>query len=193
MRKQRTGTGAIRRQIPLSKPKWEITKITNRQNTMRTNGQPNGQLFLKKWSLSNPNRTKIIMNKHRVKHHRNPDTKNRQQRTTSASTSCALPSHLTTIAREFAAWERESIIGKIEEQLIESQRKREVWQMHFHSSILNQTTCREGTRVPEVPDSTCLRISWECTYMVGPDSLNWQTLELPFEGYQTGSFSHIGW
>ena len=30
MRKQRTGTGAIRRQIPPSEPKWEITKITNR-------------------------------------------------------------------------------------------------------------------------------------------------------------------
>ena len=39
MRKQRTGTEAIRRQIPPSKPKWEITKITNAQNTMRTNGQ----------------------------------------------------------------------------------------------------------------------------------------------------------
>ena len=36
MRKQLTGTGAIRRQILLSKPKWEITKITKRQNTMRT-------------------------------------------------------------------------------------------------------------------------------------------------------------
>ena len=38
MRKQLTGTGAIIRQIPLSKPKWEMTKITNRQNTMRTVG-----------------------------------------------------------------------------------------------------------------------------------------------------------
>ena len=36
--KQRTGTGANRRQIPLSKPKWEITEITNRQYTMKTNG-----------------------------------------------------------------------------------------------------------------------------------------------------------
>ena len=31
--KQRTGTGAIRRLIPLLKPEWEITKISNRQNT----------------------------------------------------------------------------------------------------------------------------------------------------------------
>ena len=38
MRKQWTGTRAIRRQIPPSKPKWEITKITNRQDTMKTNG-----------------------------------------------------------------------------------------------------------------------------------------------------------
>ena len=62
MRKQWTGTWAIRRQVPLSKPKWEITKITNRQNTMRTNGQPSGQLFPKRWSLSNPSQTKSIMN-----------------------------------------------------------------------------------------------------------------------------------
>ena len=27
------------------------------QNTMRTNGQSSGQLFLKGWPLSNPNRT----------------------------------------------------------------------------------------------------------------------------------------
>ena len=83
MRKQRTRTEAIRRQISLSKPKWKITKILIRQNTMRTNGQPSGQLFPKRWSLSNPNRTKCIINKHKVKHHRNSDTKNRQQRTTS--------------------------------------------------------------------------------------------------------------
>ena len=73
--KKWTGTWAIRRQITLSKPKWEIIKITNRQNTMRTNGQPSGQLFPKRWSLSNPNRTKSIMNKHKVKHHRKSDTK----------------------------------------------------------------------------------------------------------------------
>ena len=83
MRKQWTWTGAIRRRIPLSKPKWDINKITNRQNTTRTNGQPSRQLFPKRWSLSNPNRTKSRMNKHKVKHHRNSDTKNRQQRTIS--------------------------------------------------------------------------------------------------------------
>ena len=42
---------------------------------MRTTGQPSGQLFPKRWPLSNPNRTKSIMNKHKVKHHRNSDTK----------------------------------------------------------------------------------------------------------------------
>ena len=31
--KQRSGTGAIRTQIQPSNPKWEITNITNSQNT----------------------------------------------------------------------------------------------------------------------------------------------------------------
>ena len=31
------------------------------------------------------------------------------------------------------------------------------------------------------------------TYMTGPKSLNGYRGELPFERYQTGSFSHIGW
>ena len=42
---------------------------------MRTYGQPSGQLFHKRWPLSNPNRTKSIINKHKVKHHRNSETK----------------------------------------------------------------------------------------------------------------------
>ena len=46
-----------------------------RKKTMRTYGQPSGQLFPKRWPLSNPNRTKSIINKHKVKHHRNSDTK----------------------------------------------------------------------------------------------------------------------
>ena len=50
---------------------------------MRTHGQSNGHLFPKWWPLSNPNQIKSIMNKHQVKLHRNSDTKNRQQRTTS--------------------------------------------------------------------------------------------------------------
>ena len=33
------------------------------------------QLFPKRWPLRNPNRTKSIMSKHKVKHHRNSDTK----------------------------------------------------------------------------------------------------------------------
>ena len=49
--------------------------ITNRQKTMRTNDQPSVQLFPKRWQLSNPNRTKSIMNKHEAKHHSNSDTK----------------------------------------------------------------------------------------------------------------------
>ena len=37
---QRSGTKAIRTQIQPSKPKLEITNITNSQNTKRTYGQP---------------------------------------------------------------------------------------------------------------------------------------------------------
>ena len=40
-----------------SKQKRGITKITNSQNTKRTYGQPNEQLFPKRWQLSNLNRT----------------------------------------------------------------------------------------------------------------------------------------
>ena len=43
---QGSGTEAIRTQIQPSKPKREITKITNSQNTMRTYGQPSEQLRL---------------------------------------------------------------------------------------------------------------------------------------------------
>ena len=79
---QRSGTEAIRNQIQPSKPKREITKITNGQNTKRTYGQPSEQLFPKSWPFSNPNRTKNNMNTRKVKRHRNSDTKNRRQRTT---------------------------------------------------------------------------------------------------------------
>ena len=53
----------------------EQIDIMNRQKTMRTNNQPSGQLFPKRGPISNPNRTKNIMNKHNVKHHRNSHTK----------------------------------------------------------------------------------------------------------------------
>ena len=42
---QRSGTEAIRTQIQTSKPKREITNITNSQNTKRTYGQTSEQLF----------------------------------------------------------------------------------------------------------------------------------------------------
>ena len=57
---QSPGTEAIRTQIKPSKPKQEITKITNSQNTKRTYGQPSEHLFPKRRQLSNPNRTNII-------------------------------------------------------------------------------------------------------------------------------------
>ena len=54
---QRSGNKEIRTQIQPSKPKREITKITNSHNTQRY-GQPSKQLFLKRWPLSNPDHTK---------------------------------------------------------------------------------------------------------------------------------------
>ena len=66
---QRSGTEAIRNQIQPSKPKREITKITNSQNTKSE------QLYPKRWPISNPNRTKNNMNIRKVKRHRNSDTK----------------------------------------------------------------------------------------------------------------------
>ena len=56
---QRSRTEAIRTQLQPSKPKREITIITNNQNTKKTRGQPSEQLFSKRWPLSNRNRTKI--------------------------------------------------------------------------------------------------------------------------------------
>ena len=47
-------------QIMHSKPKWEITKITNSQYSKRTSGQPSEQLFPKRWPLCNLNRSEII-------------------------------------------------------------------------------------------------------------------------------------
>ena len=74
---QRSGTEAIRTQIQPSKPKWEITKISNTssQNTKRTYGQPSEQLFFKRRPPSNPNRTENNMNTRKVKRHRNSDTR----------------------------------------------------------------------------------------------------------------------
>ena len=51
------GTDAIRTTVPPSKPTWETTKITNRHNTKRTYGQPNGQLLPNRWSLNYLNLT----------------------------------------------------------------------------------------------------------------------------------------
>ena len=59
---QRPGTEAIRTKIQPSKPKREITKITNSQNTKRTYDQLTEPLFPKRWPLSNRNRTKNNMN-----------------------------------------------------------------------------------------------------------------------------------
>ena len=76
----RPGT-AFRTQIKPSKPKREIAKITNSQNTKRTYAHPI-ELFHKWRPLSNQSRTKTKMNTHEVKRHRNSYTKNRQQRPT---------------------------------------------------------------------------------------------------------------
>ena len=72
---QRSRNDAIKTQIQPSKPKREITSITNRQNKKRTYGQPSEQLFPKRWPLNNHNRTKNNVNTRMVKRHRNSDAK----------------------------------------------------------------------------------------------------------------------
>ena len=57
---QISGIEAIRTHLQPSKPKREITNITNSQNTKRTYGQPSEQQFSERWPLSNRNKTKII-------------------------------------------------------------------------------------------------------------------------------------
>ena len=79
---QGPGTEAIRTKIQPSKPKRDIPKITNIQNTERTYNQPSEQLFPERWLLCNLNRTKNNMNTRKVKRHRNSDTKTRQPKTT---------------------------------------------------------------------------------------------------------------
>ena len=57
---QRSRTEGIRTETQPSKPKREITYITNSQNTKRTYGQPSEQLFPKRWPLSIRTELKII-------------------------------------------------------------------------------------------------------------------------------------
>ena len=57
---QRSGTEAIRTQIQPSKPKREITNITNSENIKRAYGQPSEQPFPKRWPLSTQTELKII-------------------------------------------------------------------------------------------------------------------------------------
>ena len=68
---QRSGTEAIRTQLQISKPKLEITNITNSQKTKITYGQPSEQIFPKVWPLNNRNRSKTNMDTRKVKRHRN--------------------------------------------------------------------------------------------------------------------------
>ena len=79
---QRSGTEAIRTQIQPSKPKREITNITNSQNKKITYGQPSEQLVPKRWPLSSRNRTKNNMNTHKVKFgHQKQATENHNKTT----------------------------------------------------------------------------------------------------------------
>ena len=68
-RMQRPGNEAIRTQIHPSKPKREIIKITNSQNTKRTYGQPRSYFPKTGHSATQP-KLKIILTRHR-----NSDTK----------------------------------------------------------------------------------------------------------------------
>ena len=58
---QRSGTEAIRTQRQSSKPKREITNITNSQNTKITYGQPSAQLFPKRRPIATETELKIIL------------------------------------------------------------------------------------------------------------------------------------
>ena len=98
---QRPGTEAITTQIQLSKPKREITKITNSQNSKRTYRQPGEQLFTKRLPLSNSNRTKNNMSTRKMKHHRNSDKKQATEnhnRTECASEIARVLSHIFQIS-----------------------------------------------------------------------------------------------
>ena len=53
--------------------KWDITYISNSQNTKRIYGKTSEQLFPKRWALSSRNRTKNNMNTHKVKRHQKSD------------------------------------------------------------------------------------------------------------------------
>ena len=78
-----TRNWTIKRLILPSKTERPINKITNKQNTKRTHGQQSDQLFPKRLPLSNPNRIKNNINKHKkhmVKRHQNSDAKSRQHR-----------------------------------------------------------------------------------------------------------------
>ena len=59
MRKQWTGTGAIRRQIPISKPKWKITKITNRHIQRKQMAKRVGSYFPKGGHQANQTELKV--------------------------------------------------------------------------------------------------------------------------------------
>ena len=70
---QRSGTEAIRTQIKPSKPKREVSKITNSQNTKNMVNRVSSYFP----NVGNPKPNKNDMNTHKVKRHQN-----RQQRTT---------------------------------------------------------------------------------------------------------------
>ena len=75
---QRPETEAIRTQIQPTKPKREITKL-HIVKIQKESGQPSDQLFLKRWPLSNPNRTKNNMNTCKVKRHKKTGNREPQQ------------------------------------------------------------------------------------------------------------------
>ena len=72
---QKLGTEAIRTQIKPSRPKQEITDITNSPNTKSAYDQSSKQQFPIRWPLSNRNRTRNNMKQHKVKRHKNTGVK----------------------------------------------------------------------------------------------------------------------
>ena len=71
---QRSGTEAIRTQIQPSKSKWEITNITNSQNTKENIWSTELAAISQKVATQQPKPNLNNMNTRKVKRHRSSDT-----------------------------------------------------------------------------------------------------------------------
>ena len=68
--RQRSGKGAIRKRLPLQKPRWEKPNKQSGTYTMKTFRKPNEQLFPNRWPLSYLNLTKNMQTYIRRQQHK---------------------------------------------------------------------------------------------------------------------------